>query len=764
MLSAENAALCYRDKSILGLKSILQPEEMLYAIKNHGFPHAKEVKLDYLRYKPLRRCIGLFHVEWGELTSHVKSMMVATAMNEEGWSKFCATRAVNAIAQGGILLPDIRTSLEWFPNDHGLKNVAKLLNRTSCSKVTRRILKADHLESVQIDTLAYKPARRHVACVSTKEKKLCTLKTYTNRGFLDADWRIRFAIESKLADFRLLNCNEHYSSIATSWIEGETLIQRLRSQPVESTILARAGSDLASWHESSKLCLDRFPGNNNSRAMDTSLSELAEDIGVLAPSLSSRAKCIAGEIASRLAHLPWSIDLIHGDFYAKQVILDPVMDTLHFIDFDQIKVGDRYEDVGNFVAKNVWQEVHEGMNDNSYASLNQEFLDGYSSRFGLFDEERLRVHVAAAIFRCAPHAFRRGLDDWTQCTERLLDRADDWLRTRSNAKRNLESHTTNSSFGDSISRFTDPCQLHLAMSHESSHVPSWLRESRLTSAQIIRHKPQRRLLVEYGYVNTDLDCQSVKVIGKARLAKNMDAQTPSLQEALLEYDWGDSELRVPRVFGRLPTLSMWLQEFVEADRIYPGLRSTALVDEESRHARVGRAIADFHRSSIRINRVHTVSDELGKLNRLFSDVGEARPELTQSLLQIESYCQRLAERLPDLNVLPIHRDFYFDQVLVSNEHVYLLDLDLASMGPAELDVGNYLAHLDEFGIRFPSDKDRCKELGNHFLEGYLARSEKGCERSIEIWRKLALARHIAISTRISDRSHTTRDLLDTMLA
>jgi hypothetical protein len=106
----------------------------------------------------------------------------------------------------------------------------------------------------------------------------------------------------------------------------------------------------------------------------------------------------------------------------------------------------------------------------------------------------------------------------------------------------------------------------------------------------------------------------------------------------------------------------------------------------------------------------------------------------------------------------------FNLSVKAGEHVYLLDLDLASMGPAELDVGNYLAHLDEYGIRFPSDKDRCSELGKHFLEGYLARSEKGCERSIEIWRKLALARHIAISTRISDRSHTTRDLLDTMLA
>lgn len=88
----------------------------------------------------------------------------------------------------------------------------------------------------------------------------------------------------------------------------------------------------------------------------------------------------------------------------------------------------------------------------------------------------------------------------------------------------------------------------------------------------------------------------------------------------------------------------------------------------------------------------------------------------------------------------------------------------ASIGPAELGVGNYLAHLDEYGIRCQSAKDRWRELGEYFLEGYLARSERGCERSIEIWRKLALARHISIGSRISDRSHATHDLLDTMLA
>ena len=275
----------------------------------------------------------------------------------------------------------------------------------------------------------------------------------------------------------------------------------------------------------------------------------------------------------------------------------------------------------------------------------------------------------------------------------------------------------------------------------------------------MRHKPQRRLLVEYTLAQPGQANAYTRVLGKAKLSKSIDTRTPQLHQQLLSYDWGDSEVRIPQVYGMMPSLRMWLQELVEGERIYPNAPLNSLAEASVDHARVGGSLADFHQAKIRIDRTYSVTNEIEKLGELFADLSTSRPELTERLISIELECQRLAESLPATECVPIHRDFYFDQVLVSKEHVYFLDLDLAAMGPAELDVGNYLAHLDEYGIRHPVEEANCRAMAEAFLSGYLARSTSICIRSIAIWRHLSLARHIAISARIEGRAHTTLPLL-----
>ena len=45
-------------------------------------------------------------------------------------------------------------------------------------------------------------------------------------------------------------------------------------------------------------------------------------------------------------------------------------------------------------------------------------------------------------------------------------------------------------------------------------------------------------------------------------------------------------------------------------------------------------------------------------------------------------------------LVPSHRDFYDKQILVDEDRCTLLDLEVASRAEAELDVGNFLAHLE----------------------------------------------------------------------
>lgn len=763
MLSAENQALCQRDRAIAGLEAILQPDAVLKVFQTQGLTHAHAARLDYLRYKPSRRCIGLFEIGWSSSNSNMPTILVATAMTKTSWEKFIETRAAKAIEQGAMLLPEQRLALEWFPNDHGLKNAAKIMSLASRPKVLRRILQVAQLESVELNTLSYKPARRHVASCFLQGKQRITLKTYTSRGFADADWRIRLAIESGLSNCQVLGSSSHYSSIATSWIEGRTLSQWMLSAKDSLSTLSKVGAELAAWHARGQGYIAKMPATNNLDRENVSLMELADDIAVLAPSLAVRAWSLAKRLTADLSAQPKANDLIHGDFYAKQVILDPSSDRVHFIDFDQLRLGDRYEDIANFVAKNYWQVIHEGLNEPNCESANQQFLEGYTSQFGPLDRDRLRLHVSIALFRCAPHAFRRVLPNWTNRIESLLEHAERWLTTTSMFEKHLPTRGSHNS-----ERYLDISQVNAAWTDRSADIAVSLKASTITSAKLLRLKPGRRLLVEYKLTKPNEADLSIRVLGKARLAKGIDTQTPQLHKQLLNYNWGDSELKVPMALGLLPTLSMWLQECVEGDRIYPSapLKRVAKISAHyanEDHARVGRALADFHSSRIHIDRSYSVTNEVEKLSELFADLVNSQPELKESLVKVEGDCRRIAESLPSSKSVPIHRDFYFDQVLVSRKHVYLLDLDMAAMGPPELDVGNYLAHLDEYSIRFPSEEASCQKAAEAFLERYLERSTSACIRSVRIWRHLSLARHIALSARIDGRSHTTLPLIERVL-
>ena len=615
MLSAENSALCHRDQAIAGLGFVLQPAEVLEALQSRGLTDTQAARLDYLRYKPARRCIGLIEIGWSNPSSDRPTILVATAMTKDSWAKFNEVRAAAAIEQGAILLPEKRLALEWFPNDHGLKNAAKVISLASRPKVLRRILQVDQLQAIELKTLAYKPARRHVASGVLQGQTLFTLKTYTHRGYADADWRTRLAVESGLSNCQVLGSSSHYASIATSWINGRTLSQWMLSPHCSLATLEKVGLELADWHKRGQQIVSRMPTASNQESDDTSMLELAGDIAVLAPSLAVRAKSLAEQLTLSLSELEQANDLVHGDFYAKQVILD-ACDRVQFIDFDQLRLGDRYEDIANFVAKNHWQVIHEGLDEHVCEAANQRFLDGYASQFGPLDHDRLRLYVSAAILRCAPHAFRRALPDWTNQIELILELAERWLTKSSLVARDFPIQTDHS-----LSAFLDISQVNEAWTHGSSAIVSPLSASTVTAAKLIRHKPQRRLLVEYTLTQPGQANAFTRVLGKARLSKGIDARTPQLHQQLLSYDWGDSEVRIPQVYGMMPSLRMWLQELVEGERIYPNAPLNSLADASVDHVRVGGSLADFHQAKIRINRTYSVTNEVEKLGELFADLG-----------------------------------------------------------------------------------------------------------------------------------------------
>jgi Phosphotransferase enzyme family len=84
----------------------------------------------------------------------------------------------------------------------------------------------------------------------------------------------------------------------------------------------------------------------------------------------------------------------------------------------------------------------------------------------------------------------------------------------------------------------------------------------------------------------------------------------------------------------------------------------------------------------------------------------------------------------------IHRDLYEEQILL-DDAVGLIDLDDAAIGPPELDVGNLYAHLEHLARRYERNLDTMQHA---FLDGYLTSGAQLDLRLLLTCRSLSLLR------------------------
>ena len=111
----------------------------------------------------------------------------------------------------------------------------------------------------------------------------------------------------------------------------------------------------------------------------------------------------------------------------------------------------------------------------------------------------------------------------------------------------------------------------------------------------------------------------------------------------------------------------------------------------------------------------------------------------------------------------IHRDFYPDQIIVSGSRLYLIDLDLYCLGDPALDVGNFLAHLTEMAVRGTNEGEALARCEDAVINSFMRLNPSIARGVVEAWKKLALARHVHISTQFPDRQAFTRTILEMLL-
>jgi Ser/Thr protein kinase RdoA (MazF antagonist) len=213
----------------------------------------------------------------------------------------------------------------------------------------------------------------------------------------------------------------------------------------------------------------------------------------------------------------------------------------------------------------------------------------------------------------------------------------------------------------------------------------------------LKHKPGRRLTLR---TSGPRGSAIVKLYRSDR-AVSVAARLAALAD-------GPAEPEIPKVLALEPGKRMLVLSHVSG----APLREAVLAGDEAACRRAGAAIAVWH-EAWRGRRPpplepHRIEDELAAL-------------VDRAALAPPRIRDRVAAATPFLHepweaATVVHRDLYEEQVLLG-DRVGLIDLDDVAIGPAELDVGNLLAHLDLLQLRAARDLASPR---NAFLDGYEA--------------------------------------------
>ena len=384
-----------------------------------------ETTLQYVRYKPHRRCLAVHRLASSLVANNfsdsdpLRIEIIAKALTKESFEKrFQALQYRASDHQMWLVDHEDQIIYLRFPLDDRLQAVQKAYNPDSRTRVLRRMLGAKHgWQPRSLQRLAYKPERRYVGLVQDHDGVKRVVKLHSAERFDDAVQRLVLLDKASIGAPRILHVSPRYHSVCLQYVDGNSLGDAIYGGQYPRELIKAVGMKLARLHHQSLAA----QWSTVTAPQHERLSEIAASLLFLSPQLGQRAKEVVNDTLRHLAGTQSEIALCHGDFYAKQVIVDN--DNIHFIDFDQAGPADRYQDVANFVAQLYWRNLIMESETNDPLAISNAFLDGYRRGSRQFVEDRFRAQVAAALLRCAMHPFRNAIPNWEVGTAKRLQLA-----------------------------------------------------------------------------------------------------------------------------------------------------------------------------------------------------------------------------------------------------------------------------------------------------------------------------------------------------
>ncbi|WP_167767119.1 phosphotransferase [Jannaschia formosa] len=489
---------------------------------------------------------------------------------------------------------------------------------------------------------------------------------------------------------RLLSACPARHAVVVGWTPGTTLEA---DAPLDAFVCA--GRALARAHRVSPRSLPR--------CAPADPQMLGDAIGLLLPGLRQRASVAV----ARLPAIEMRSEIvIHGDFSVDQVVLDGREAAL--VDWDRVAVGPPARDLGSALAA-LDRDAVRGADGTD--ARGEALVAGYRAAGGQAEDAEIAAHRAVALLALTTEGFRARRPDWDHEAEEVLIRVEALLDT--------PPARVTANLAGALKRNAGP--------------PG--RPAGPGDPVLLRLKPGRRALIRH-------DGPNGATLGKLR-AKGPDRTAPRVQAGMRAAGLDGREgVAVPPVLGTRDVPPVWFQAEV------PGTPLGALIGgakAADAMRRTGRALAVLHATAPQSDRRWTLDDELAVLRRAVADGPHG------DLADCAAEC---LSSLPPAPEVGLHRDFYFDQVIVDDVMLWLVDLDLHARGDAAVDIGNFLAHLTELGLRHAAEPALYRDLSAAFLEGYVQCNALPCEGRIDALHWVSLARHVSIARRFAERRGT----------
>ncbi|MGB0383542.1 MAG: glycosyltransferase [Ardenticatenaceae bacterium] len=254
----------------------------------------------------------------------------------------------------------------------------------------------------------------------------------------------------------------------------------------------------------------------------------------------------------------------------------------------------------------------------------------------------------------------------------------------------------------------------------------------IVQIEVLKYKPGRRCVLGYEYeAGQNGHSTRQRVIGKV-FRDERGLRLHQLQDGLWSNGFGPNapdRIHVPRSLGYVPKMRMQVQEYAPGETLDALIKSAkSKIRDLDLMPRTAQGIAKLHDenpakfsdpSHMAKMRSYLLADEIKNLHHFTQKLATSRPESLSDAIRLRNALLEWAEQLPPLPAgRPIHRDFYYSQLLFHENRVTLIDFDLFALGDPAIDVANFAAHLTFLGMELWGDPNALSEDAHLFLESY----------------------------------------------